>query len=66
MGVVLVLKETGMGVFLQLLRVLHEQVVELGLLHLPPGPQLTVVQHVDLQKEGGAIKERKRREGEDG
>ena len=47
-SVVLVLKEAGMGVFLQLLGVFHKEVVKLGLLRLPPGPKLTVVWHVDL------------------
>lgn len=47
---VLVLKEAGVGVFLQLLWVLHKEVVKLGLLRLPPGPELTVVWHMDLQR----------------
>lgn len=51
-GVVLVLEEAGVRVFLQLLRVLHEQVVELGLLRRPPGPELAVVLHVDLERRG--------------
>lgn len=51
-GAVLVLEEAGVRVFLQLLGVLHEQVVELGLLRLPPGPELTVVRHVDLEMFG--------------
>lgn len=49
-SVVLVLKEAGMGVFLQLLRVLHKQVIKLSLLHLPPGPKLAVVWHMDLKR----------------
>lgn len=46
-SVVLVLKEAGMGVFLQLLGVFHKKVVKLSLLHIPPGPKLTVVWHMD-------------------
>lgn len=49
-SMVLVLKEAGVGVFLQLLWVLHKEVVKLGLLRLPPGPELTVVWHMDLQR----------------
>lgn len=50
MSVVLVLKEAGVRVFLQLLWVLHEEVVKLSLLHLRPGPKLTVVWHVNLEE----------------
>lgn len=46
-SMVLVFKEAGMGVFLQLLWVLRHSVVGVGLLHLPSGPKLTVVWNVD-------------------
>lgn len=46
-SVVLVLKEAGMGVFPQLLGVLHKEVVKLSLLHLPRGSKLTLVWHMD-------------------
>lgn len=50
-GLVLVLEEARLGVFLQLLHVPHQRVVQLPvlLLHLlPPGPELAGVWHVDL------------------
>lgn len=48
-SVMLVLKEAGKGVFLQLLWVLHKEVIKLSLLHLPPGPKVTSIWHVDLE-----------------
>lgn len=52
----LVLEETGLRVFLQLLRVFGEEIVPVLLL-LPPGPELTGVWHVDLEeKEGLKVK----------
>lgn len=62
MSVVLVLKEAGMGVFLQLLGVFHKKVVKLSLLHLPPGPKLTVVWHMDLER--GNVERKKGIDGE--
>lgn len=47
MSMVLVLKEAGMGVFLQFFWVFHKEVIKLSLLHLPPSPKITVVWHVD-------------------
>lgn len=49
-SVMLVLEETGLRVFFQLLHVFHEEVVKLPilLLLLPPGAELTGVWHVDL------------------
>lgn len=60
-SVVLVLKEAGMWVFLQLLGVLHKEVVKLGPLHVPPGPELTVVWHVDLEGRIMCRKQEKKR-----
>lgn len=48
-SVMLVLEETGLRVFFQLLHVFHEEVVKLPILVLlPPGPELTGVWHMDL------------------
>lgn len=56
MSVVLVLKEAGVGVFVQLLWVLHKKVIKLSLLHIPPGPKLTVVWYVNLER--GSVQDR--------
>lgn len=49
----LVLEEAGKGVFLQLLGVLHKEVIKLSLLDLPLGPVLTIVWHMDLESGNG-------------
>lgn len=52
-SVVSVLEETGLWVFLQLFRIFGEEVIELPILLLPPGPELTGVWHMDLDKNEG-------------
>lgn len=47
-SVMLVLKEAGEGVFLQLLRVGGNWLVDL--LHIPPRTELATVWHVDLER----------------
>lgn len=60
-SVMLVLEETGLRVFLQLLRVFGGEIVPLLLL-LPPGPELTGVWHVDLEEHEGLEVKREVRE----
>lgn len=52
-SVVLVLEETRLWVFLQLLCVFGEEIVQLPVLLLPPGPELTGVWHMDLEESDG-------------
>lgn len=52
-SVMLLLEETGLWVFLQLLRVFGEEIVPVLLLLLPPGPELTGVWHMDLEEHEG-------------
>lgn len=59
----LVLKEAGEGVFLQLLRVGGNWPVDL--LHVPSRTELATVWHVDLERRKGKEKKRMRNE-EDG
>lgn len=50
MSVVLVLKKTSVGVFLEFLGVCQQHVIQLGLLHLGSGSRLAAVWNVDLRK----------------
>lgn len=52
---VLVLKKAGVGVFLQLLRVLHKEITELGLLPVSSHTKLAAVWDVNL-KSGTTVK----------
>lgn len=53
-SVMLVLKEAGVGVLLQLFGVLrHDDLIYVWLLNVNPGPRLAVIGHMDLDAGGG-------------
>lgn len=52
---VLVLEEAGVRILLQLLRVLHKEVIKFSLLHVSSGSKLAVVWYVDLQRQKGDV-----------
>lgn len=54
-SVVLVLEEAGVRILLQLLRVLHKEVIKFSLLHVSSGSKLAVVWYVDLQRQKGDV-----------